>query len=119
MKNIALIVCLILGFGLFAQNEVKTCFENGNVQMEMIKVGARSMQTTYYETGEIKQMGSFYNAVPAGTWKTYNIHGEIIAEGEYVDGKKSGRWVVLTPNSKRKYELYYEDGVRIDAIALK
>lgn len=119
MKKIALVLSLFLSFGLFAQNEVSTYFKNGNKKMELLKVGDRSMQTTYYESGEIKQMGTFFKNQPSGEWKRYNLNGEVVSEGFYKDGKKVGKWTVSAMNADFKYELYYEDGLRLDAVALK
>ena len=119
MKKIVLLFGLFLSFGLFAQNEVTTYFENGNAKMELLKVGDRSMQISYYESGAIKQKGAFLNSQPTGVWKTYNTNGDVISEGLYVDGKKTGKWIISVSNTDRKYELYYEDGMRLDAVALK
>lgn len=119
MKKIALILGLFLSVGLFAQNEVTTYFENGNIKMELTKVGDRSMQTIYYETGEIKQVGIFVNNLPSGVWKTYTLNGDLLSEGLYSEGKKTGKWIVNAFNTSTKYALLYEDGIRVDAIALK
>lgn len=119
MKKIGFILAMIFSIGVYAQNEVTTYFDNGNIKMDLVKVGDRSVQTLYYETGEIKQTGTFVNNLPSGVWKTYNTDGNVLSEGFYTDGKKIGKWVIYNANSEAKYELYYEDGKRVDAIALK
>jgi antitoxin component YwqK of YwqJK toxin-antitoxin module len=118
-KNIATLFGLFLSFGLFAQSEVTTYFENGNPKMEVYKVGGRSVQTTYYASGAIKQMGMFLNNEPTGAWKTYNTSGVLISEGSFLEGKKTGKWIIYVSNTNKKYELFYEDGIRVDAVAFK
>ena len=123
MKKIALVLSLFLSFGLFAQNEVSTYFKNGNKKMELLKVGDRSMQTTYYESGEIKQMGTFFKNQPSGEWKRYNLNGEVVSEGFYKDDKldnkttyyedgriRDGKVTYLNENSQISEEVNYKEG---------
>ena len=119
MKTITLILGLLIGVSLTAQDKQTKYYENGQVRMEMVKVGDRLFQTVFYETGELKQVGTFVDNKPNGLWKVFAKNGDVLAEGSYENGLKTGKWIVKAENSDTTYELYYEEGVRIEAIALK
>ena len=61
----------------------------------------------------------FLNNEPTGAWKTYNTSGVLISEGSFLEGKKTGKWIIYVSNTNKKYELFYEDGIRVDAVAFK
>ncbi len=119
MKKVALFFVMILSLGLSAQSEVTTYFANGNTKMKLLKIGDRSLQVSYFESGEIKHTGGYHKDAPSGPWRSFNINGEVVAEGKYTNGKKLGIWFIYAPETKRNYKLYYEEGTRIDAFALK
>jgi antitoxin component YwqK of YwqJK toxin-antitoxin module len=59
----------------------------------------------YYEDGTIQQKGTF-NAKGKlhGTWTSYDINGEKLAVGNYLNGKKTGKWFFWTNNSLKEVD---------------
>jgi antitoxin component YwqK of YwqJK toxin-antitoxin module len=56
----------------------------------------------YYDNGTIQSEGNVKNGLPTGVWKFYTPNGMLNQVGEYVSGKRNGRW--LTGDlSKTKY----------------
>jgi len=67
------------------------------------------MGKSYYSNGELLYEGEYLNGQKHGKGKDYLIHGKLIYEGEYLNGKKNG--IGKEFNSKGKLE--YLNGVRI------
>ena len=59
------------------------------------------MYMEYSEEGDIIVQGNYVNGMKQGIW-TYNVDG-VIEKGEYLEDKKNGYWSVV-----------YEDGVMIE-----
>ena len=88
-KTVLLIVLCIMTFYTYAQ-EKKTYWNNGNLKSKTNhdKDGKRTGEwNLYYETGELKEYGS------------------------YEDGKKIGRWNEYYYNGERKKRTYYRNGL--------
>lgn len=48
----------------------------------------------YYDNGAVQQEGTFNEAGELhGLWTSYDIEGNKIAVGKYVNGKKDGKWM--------------------------
>jgi antitoxin component YwqK of YwqJK toxin-antitoxin module len=47
----------------------------------------------YYDNGVIQSEGQMQNGLPTGVWKIYDPNGKLNMLGEYVYGKKQGRWL--------------------------
>lgn len=77
------IVFLFMVSATFAQETKDTFVENDG------KVEA----TYYHDNGIVKQHG-FFNAEGKldGEWTSYDVNGKKIAEGEYNNGLKTGKW---------------------------
>ncbi|MCT4624073.1 MAG: hypothetical protein N4A46_10660 [Schleiferiaceae bacterium] len=118
MKTIILIFALAIGATSFAQQPQTKYYENGQVKMELTKVGDRVLQTMFYQSGEIKQVGTFHNGKPCGIWKTYDKTGDILSEGYYENGVKTGKWIVKADRKATTYEINYVNGKRVEALAL-
>lgn len=69
------------------------------------KKGNVTEATYYYEDGTIQQEGSF-NAKGKlhGTWTSYDINGKKLAVGNYLNGKKTGKWFFWTNNSLKEVD---------------
>jgi uncharacterized protein len=48
--------------------------------------------TSYYNTGQLEQKGSYHNAKKEGPWKFFRTDGNVISEGYYKNGQKEGTW---------------------------
>lgn len=74
--------------------------------------------TWYYDTGQLKETGSFKNAAPTGIWKTYYPTGVLRSEGTLYKNGYNSDLVMYHPNGKvkfkkgenSKYEHYFKTG---------
>jgi antitoxin component YwqK of YwqJK toxin-antitoxin module len=57
---------------------------------------------TYFDNGQVKQVGSYKNGKFHGAWKEYNYLGYLIAEGSYENGIKDGVWTYFHENGLTK-----------------
>ena len=62
----------------------------------------------YYSDGSLLRKENFYNGLPDGLLTEYDKQGNIITQGEYIEGKKEGEWIVYVGDSKDVIE--YSDG---------
>lgn len=81
MKNIILILTLVLGTSVMAQN--KPIFE---------KEGNLVKGTFFHDNGEIQQQGFYKNGKLHGEWVSYNAQGNKLAMAQYTNGIKTGKW---------------------------
>lgn len=47
----------------------------------------------YYDDGTLQSEGQMLNGLPTGIWKYYTPNGQLNQVGEYVMGKRNGRWL--------------------------
>lgn len=47
----------------------------------------------YYDNGSIQNEGWVKDGLPTGVWKLYDVNGNLSQVGEYVMGKRNGRWL--------------------------
>jgi len=47
----------------------------------------------YYDNGALQNEGLLVNGLPSGIWKLYDSYGHLSHVGEYVLGKRQGRWL--------------------------
>ncbi|MCX7861869.1 MAG: hypothetical protein N2449_02610 [Bacteroidales bacterium] len=64
----------------------------------------------YYETGEIKAKGKYYNNYKTDEWIYYYPSGKIEQKGKYKKGKYNGKWTWYYENGNIWREEYYEEG---------
>ncbi len=91
--TIVLIVFFVCAFA-FAQDTNVVTEKNGDL------VEA----TYYYEDGSIQQKGTFKDGKLHGTWKLYDAEGNKIAVGNYLEGKKEGKWFFWTEDSLKEVD---------------
>ena len=58
----------------------------------------------------ITRAGDYENWERTGTWKSWDPNEVIVSEGEYVDGKKTGKWVWFENGEPKGWEENYESG---------
>ncbi len=85
MKNIFLLVIVLLISAVsFAQTK----------EMKLNKVTNLVEATYFHDNGKISQKGTFnLEQKLHGEWVSYNKDGEAIAQGSYVNGVKTGKWL--------------------------
>ncbi|MFT4601693.1 MAG: antitoxin component YwqK of YwqJK toxin-antitoxin module, partial [Arenicella sp.] len=59
---------------------------------EVIKYPSR-YHKTYYDMGVLQAEGELVKGVPSGIWKFYDRQGGLRSVGNYMSGKKEGRWL--------------------------
>lgn len=47
----------------------------------------------YYDNGSIQNEGWVKDGLPTGVWKLYDVNGNLNQVGEYIQGKRNGRWL--------------------------
>ncbi|WP_412987767.1 toxin-antitoxin system YwqK family antitoxin [Pontimicrobium sp. IMCC45349] len=94
-KCLLVLVVLFLSAPVFAQ-------EN-NIKIE--KKGDLTHATYYYDDGSIQQEGTF-NAEGKlhGTWTSYDLQGNKLSVGNYINGVKTGKWLFWTANSLKEVD---------------
>ena len=82
MKTIIIALALIFSVAMTAQ-EVQPKFEKED----------NALKATYFhDNGNIAQIGFFRDGKLHGEWKMFDEKGKKIAMGEYLNGKKVGKW---------------------------
>jgi antitoxin component YwqK of YwqJK toxin-antitoxin module len=97
MKKLMMIaVGLLLGLGVMAQgHEVikQEFYANGNIKAKYVQIDTDWVEVVYFfESGVIKETGFFHKGKVAGKWITYNENSQLVAMGEFTNGKRSGSW---------------------------
>ena len=91
-----LIAVLFMSASLFAQADKKVTYE---------KQGDLTLATYYYDNDSIEQQGTFNaDGQLHGEWTSYDIEGNKIAIGQYVEGKKHGKWFFWTADSLKEVD---------------
>ena len=88
------IICL-LSFTIQAQDN----------RAEFVEKDGLVYATYYYEDGSIEQEGTF-NAEGQlhGLWTRYDVEGNKSSVGQYIDGKKNGKWFFWTGESLKEVD---------------
>ncbi|MEM9680440.1 MAG: nicotinic acid mononucleotide adenyltransferase [Bacteroidota bacterium] len=96
MKKLLIILVMLCVSFTYAQN-------NTNVKYE--KEGDFTMAKYYYEDGTVQQKGAF-NAQGQlhGTWTSFDVKGNKMSVGNYIDGQKEGKWFFWTKTSLREVD---------------
>ncbi|MCF8465693.1 MAG: hypothetical protein K9G41_12675 [Flavobacteriales bacterium] len=115
MKALMLSLVVLAGSTCFAQNKVKTSYEDGSVKSEFIQMGELVAIVNYHENGTIKETGFFKNDIPEGKWETFSKDGVKTAELSYSNGKRHGEFRVWDEFSNAYIEMKYANGEVITA----
>ena len=100
MKKLFILLVMLCVTLTYAQN-------NENVQY--VENGDLTEATYFYDNGMVRQIGTFNKEGQLhGIWTSYDIKGDKIAVGNYVEGKKVGKWLFWTKDNLVK-EVYYKD----------
>jgi len=85
--------------------------------MSILLSGALSSQDTivrsYWENGALKEVMSFRDEKPWGTFTNFSPRGAKIAEAHYIDGLKHGNWQIWSPGGTLLFDMHYEMGERV------
>ncbi len=64
----------------------------------------------YYENGELRIRGNIENGVNNGYWEYFYSNGQLNMDGEIVNGKRDGYWKMYFQNGALKSEGSYSNG---------
>ena len=94
-KIIALLILLNVSMS-FAQDRNK---------IDVKKDGDLTLATYYYDNGVIEQQGTFNaDGKLHGVWTSYDMNGKKLTVGNYVEGKKVGKWLFWFNDKLREVE---------------
>lgn len=106
------------------------CFWDKNPKQDRINGYVKN----YYDNGSLMNEGLVKNGLPTGIWKMYDADGNLSRVGEYINGKREGRWlegdlgsvknmseICLNPNLENLEEIlkYQENLLDISVIYYK
>ena len=64
----------------------------------------------YYENGKLQAEGQYLNGVKSGTWQWFDSTGVLAMSGSYLKGKQEGKYVEYFPNGKPKCIMFFSMG---------
>ncbi len=94
-----------------AVGEFHYYFEDGNLQSTLnydSKNPSKSKAIHYYQTGEKMAEGEYIDQKKSGEWRTYGAGGVLVEESSYINGQRFGEWRLFYPNGKLLSEVYME-----------
>jgi len=75
-----------------------------------ISQDSNNRNKSYYKNKATFAQGSLENKIPVGIWKYFNRNDlDHYWEGKYVNGKREGKWIQKTINSKKEKVVINED----------
>jgi len=90
-------------------------YEDGNTEQKGTYADGRKGGSWkwYYPDGSVKREESFYMGYEDGYYVEYDKAGNIIVEGEYIDGEREGKWLYDVGDhiEKGKYIIGLKDGL--------
>lgn len=91
MKKIVVVAMMLCVALAYAQEDKK---------VKYVVNGDLTEATYYYDNGVIQQEGTF-NAEGKlhGVWTSYDINGEKVSVGKYINGRKVGKWYFWTKDN--------------------
>ena len=69
--------------------------------------------SVFYASGALMEKGFMQNGESTGKWIRYNEAGVIISEANYLNGKKEGTWLIYNNEGELRFEMVYENNVRV------
>jgi len=95
-KSILLLVFLFVAATSYAQADA-------NVKTH--KKGDITEVIYYYDDGTVQQEGAFNSEGKLhGIWTSYDVNGKKLAVGNYLNGKKTGKWFFWTNQSLKEVD---------------
>lgn len=77
--------------------------EDNNVKVN--KDGDLTVATYYHDNGTIEQQGTFNQEGELhGVWTSYDLDGNKTMVGNYVNGKKDGKWLFWSNNKLKEVD---------------
>jgi antitoxin component YwqK of YwqJK toxin-antitoxin module len=111
MRTLLLLVVVIIGTSLFAQEKpLQERFPSGRLKCTRFTVEGVDRFMTYYESGRLKETGTFRHGRRDGVWEQYAENGALLARACFHDGHRSGTWEFRNARNELKGRLTYSEG---------
>ena len=94
MKNIFTIIIIFTGIYSYTQNNINV--KNlGTEDLEHLynRLDPITEVILYHDNGKTYQKGFLLNNMLHGRWESYNFKGELAVLGQFLKGKKTGKWI--------------------------
>lgn len=82
-------------------------YKSGKILSTFYSSGNITERVVYFETGGIKELATFKDNQPHGTWKNFDESGKILKTSFYRDGEKIGVWTVWSQFADEYIEIDY------------
>lgn len=105
MRNFLLIVSLILGFSVSAQQATYTDLDGDGVIEYTLKS----------KDGKVIETGYYLNSKMHGTWTSFHPSGKKQAVVKFRNGKKHGKWIFFDQEGRTTLVVTYENDRKIMA----
>lgn len=86
-------------------------FPNGKLKTVLKftqETGNTAEAKLYYPDGVLMAEGNYLDQKKSGEWKSYSEKETLVSHGSYIDGKKFGDWKVFYPQGQLMQEVYME-----------
>ena len=94
---------------LLVMFSISLTFAQKTQNVKYTKQGDLTAAVYFYDNGSIQQEGTFNkDGQLHGIWTSYDVEGNKVAVGKYVDGKKVGKWYFWTKDNIVR-EVEYSD----------
>ncbi|MFT4781632.1 MAG: antitoxin component YwqK of YwqJK toxin-antitoxin module [Psychroserpens sp.] len=96
MKKIFVVVVMLSVALTFAQEKPK---------VDLNKDGDLTVATYYHDNGAVAQQGAFNKVGELhGVWTSYDLNGNKVTVGNYVNNKKVGKWLFWSDNKLKEVD---------------
>ena len=112
-KIITLSIAIFVGLLVQAQSVTVAYYNNGNVKTSTYTNGSMSERVTYQKDGTLREIARFNNGTPHGQWQEFDRNEVLISEGYYINGKKSGKWLIYNNLDNTVYQITYKNNLKV------
>nr|WP_321234557.1 nicotinic acid mononucleotide adenyltransferase [uncultured Psychroserpens sp.] len=92
-------------FAILVMLSVTLTFAQETKKVDVNKDGDLTVATYYHDNGAIEQQGTFNDAGELhGVWTSFDAEGNKVTVGNYVNGKKVGKWLFWSGNKLREVD---------------
>ncbi len=111
MRTSLVAILLLLSISLLAQEKpLQERYQNGRLKCTRFNMEGTDVFMTYYESGRLKERGTFRNGRREGIWEQYAENGALLARASFRDGHRNGTWEFRDARNELKGRLTYTDG---------
>ena len=92
-------------FAILLMLSVTLTFAQETPKVDLKKDGDLTIATYYHDNGVVAQQGTFNKQGDLhGVWTSYDVNGNKVTVGNYVNGKKVGKWLFWSGTSLKEVD---------------